>query len=96
METPILADFKVVRQRNGKNCVIIMDGSGFSFSKKTNGSKFKHIWRCSKRQMHKCSAMLKIQEGWIVFWKNGHNHEPKEWQNAVSVKFDDKAVQKYF
>ena len=40
--------------------------------------------------------MLKIQEGWIVFWKNGHNHEPKEWQNAVSVKFEDKAVQKYF
>ena len=91
METPILADFKVVRQRNGRNCVIIMDGSGFSFSKSSN-----HIWRCSKRNSHKCSAMLKIQEGWIISWKNGHSHEPEELKNAVSVRFEDKAVQNYF
>ena len=91
METPILADFKVVKQGNGKNCIIIVDGSGFSFSKNKN-----HIWRCSKRQTMKCSAMIKIQEGWIISWKNGHNHEPKEWQNAVSVKFEDKAVQSVF
>ena len=88
---PQVADFKVVKQGNGKNCVIVMDGSGFSFSKHNN-----HIWRCSKRRTHKCSAMLKIQEGWIISWKNGHSHEPKEWQNAVSVKFEDTAVQKYF
>ena len=91
METPVLADFKVVKSRNGRNSVIIMDGSGFSFSKSSN-----HIWRCSKRHSHKCSAMLKIQEGWIISWKNVHSHEPEELKNAVSVRFEDKAVQNYF
>jgi hypothetical protein len=37
-----------------------------------------------------------IQEGWIISWRNSHNHEPEELQNPVSVKFDDKVVQKYF
>jgi hypothetical protein len=40
--------------------------------------------------------MLKIQEGWIISWKNGHSHEPEELQNAISVKFEDQAVQNYF
>ena len=91
METPILADFKVVKQRNGKNCVIIMDGSGFSFTKSNN-----RIWRCSKGQTHKCLAKLRIQDGWIISYKNGHNHNPEELQNAVSVNFEDEIVQKYF
>jgi hypothetical protein len=91
METPVLADFKVVKSRNGRNCVIIMDGSGFSFSKSSN-----QIWRCSKRNSHKCSAMLKIQEGWIISWKNGHNHKPEELENALSVEFEDEIVQKHF
>ena len=90
MEIPILADFKVVKSRNAKNCVIIMDGSGFSFTKSN-----KRTWRCSKGQTHKCPAKLKIQDGWIISWKNGHNHKPEELQNAVSVKFEDEIVQKY-
>ena len=91
MEIPILADFKVVKSRNGKNCVFVMDGSGFSFSKSNN-----RIWRCSKGQTHKCSARLKIQNGWIISWTNGHNHKPEELHNAVSVRFEDEIVQKYF
>jgi len=68
-----------------------MDGSGFSFTKSN-----KRIWRCSKGQTHKCLAKLKIQDGWIISWKNGHNHKPEEFQNAVSVRFEDEIVQKYF
>ena len=90
METPILADFKVVKSRNGRNCVIIMDGSGFSFSRSDNRN-----WRCS-RHTHKCSARLKIENGWIISYKNGHNHKPEELQNALSVKFEDEAVQNIF
>jgi hypothetical protein len=40
--------------------------------------------------------MLKIQEGWIISWKNSHSHEPEELKNAVSVRFEDNAVQNYF
>ena len=90
METPILADFKVVKSRNGRNCVIIMDGSGFSFSRSDNRN-----WRCS-RHTQKCSARLKIENGWIISYKNGHNHKPEELQNALSVKFEDEAVQNIF
>ena len=95
METPIPADFKVVKHRNGKNCVIIMDEAGFSFVFYYMGSK-NQTWRCSKRITKKCSAQIVIQEGWIISWKNGHNHKPEELENAVSVNFEDEIVQKYF
>lgn len=95
METPIPADFKVVKHRNGKNCVIIMDGAGFSFVFYYMGSN-NQTWRCSKRITKKCSAQIVIQEGWIISWRNSHNHEPEELQNPVSVKFEDEIVQKYF
>ena len=94
METPIPADFKVVKHRNGKNCVIIMDGAGFSFV--FYYGKNNQTWRCSKRIRKKCSAQIVIQDGWIISWKNGHNHKPEELENALSVEFEDEIVQKHF
>ena len=47
--------------------------------------------------MTKCSAKIIIREGWIISYKNGHNHEPPEELNkAVPVKLEDQVVQKYF
>ena len=43
-----------------------------------------------------CSAQIVIQEGWIISWKNGHNHKPEELENILSVEFEDEIVQKYF
>ena len=94
METPIPAYFKVVKHRNGKNFVIIMYGACFSFV--FDYGKNNQTWRCSKRIRKKCSAQIVIQDGWIISWKNGHNHKPEELENALSVEFEDEIVQKYF
>ena len=95
MATPKQADFRAIN-KNGKTCVIIVDNIGFTYSFHNRG-KSNQTCRCTKRLMKKCSAQIIIQEGWIISFKNGHNHDPpEELHRAVPVKLEDEIVQKYF
>ena len=79
LETPIPAEFKIVRTR-GVNSVILVDDSGFSYSSRStkNSSNSKNnfkTWRCSKKNKQ-CKAYIITENSWIIAQRNSHNHEP--------------------
>ena len=80
METPIPAEFKVVRSR-GFNTVVLVDDSGYSYSCRSSNypSKKENIrtWRCSKKNKQ-CKAFIVTENSWIIKRKNPHNHNPVE------------------
>ena len=80
METPIPAEFKVVRSR-GFNTVVLVDDSGYSYSCRSSNypSKKENIrtWRCSKKNKQ-CKAFIVTENSWIIKRKNPHNHNPDE------------------
>ena len=95
MATPVQAEFRAIN-KNGKTCVIILDKIGFSYSFRKKGKENKTC-HCSKKIMTRCSARIIVHEGWIISYKNSHNHEPpEELHKAVPVKLEDQVVQKYF
>ena len=78
LDSPILADFKTVRQKGGISTIIV-DDLGYTYSS-SNSSKTKgHMksWRCSKKNK-KCKASLATDGDWIVVKRHRHNHDPSE------------------
>ena len=94
LDRPVPAEFAVV-QKSGRNCVILVDEIGYSYSLYKKGNK-NQTWKCSKRKQQKCQAVVKTEEGWVVIEKHSHNHSPVEIQKATAVNLEDDIVQNYF
>ena len=78
LDSPILADFKTVRQKGGISTIIV-DDLGYTYSSSNQNKTKGHMksWRCSKKNK-KCRASLTTDNDWIVVKKYQHNHEPTE------------------
>jgi len=94
LETPIPAEFKVIRSR-GFNTVILVDDSGYSYSCRSNHSKQGNVrtWRCSKKNKQ-CRAFIITENSWIVKRTNYHNHDSDpEIKNVI---YDPDILQDFF
>ena len=94
LETPIPAEFKVIRSR-GFNTVILVDDSGYSYSCRSNHSKQENVrtWRCSKKNKQ-CRAFIITENSWIVKRTNPHNHDPDP--QIKNVIYDPDILQDFF
>lgn len=72
------AIYKTVK-RNGKNCCIVNDELGYSYSKadsKAPETKRILAWRCSKKSRSGCRATIVTEGSWITKRRYQHNHNP--------------------